>query len=37
VTGDLLLLLWLILVLAGIGAMQWGASRASAALDAYRA
>jgi cation:H+ antiporter len=37
VTGNLPLLLWLVLVLAGIGAMQWGASRASAALDAYRA
>lgn len=36
-TGNLLLLVWLLLVLAGIGAMQWGASRTSAALDAYRA
>jgi len=26
----------MVLVLAGIGAMQWGASRASSALDAYR-
>jgi cation:H+ antiporter len=35
-TGDLRLLLWVVLVVAGIGAMQWGASRASGALDAYR-
>ncbi len=35
-TGNLMLLLWLVLVVAGIGGMQWGASRASAALDAYR-
>jgi cation:H+ antiporter len=34
-TGNLLLLLWLALVIVGIGAMQWGASRASDALDAY--
>ncbi len=35
-TGNLLLALWVVLVVAGIGAMQWGASRAAAALDAYR-
>jgi cation:H+ antiporter len=31
-----MLLLWVVLVIAGIGTMQWGASRASSALDAYR-
>ena len=36
-TGNLLLLLWVILVITGIGAMQWGASRTATALDAYRA
>ena len=35
--GNLLLLMWVILLAAGIGAMQWGTSRASTALDAYRA
>jgi cation:H+ antiporter len=35
-TGNLALLLWLILVLVGIGAMQWGASKASAALNTLR-
>jgi cation:H+ antiporter len=35
-TGNLLLLLWVVLVITGTGTMQWGASRASAALDAYR-
>ncbi|GJE15103.1 sodium:calcium antiporter [Methylobacterium longum] len=34
-SGNLLLVLWLSLVIVGIGAMQWGASRASEALDAY--
>jgi uncharacterized membrane protein AbrB (regulator of aidB expression) len=33
--GNLLLLLWLALVIVGIGAMQWGASRVSDPLDAY--
>lgn len=33
--GNLLLLLWLALAIVGIGAMQWGASRASDTLDAY--
>jgi hypothetical protein len=28
-----MLLLWVVLAVAGIGGMQWGASRASAALD----
>lgn len=35
-TGNLLLLLWVVLVVAGIGGMQWGASRATTVLDAYR-
>jgi cation:H+ antiporter len=34
-SGNLLLVLWLALVIVGIGAMQWGASCASEALDAY--
>jgi cation:H+ antiporter len=36
VTANLLLLLWVALVAGGIGAMQWGAARASAALEAWR-
>ncbi len=35
-SGNLQLLLWAVLVVAGIGAMQWGASRAAAALDVVR-
>ena len=35
-TGNLRLLLWVVLVVAGIGAMQWGASRAAGALERYR-
>lgn len=35
-SANLLLLVWAILVVVGIGAMQWGAAQASAALDAYR-
>jgi cation:H+ antiporter len=35
-SGDLSLLLWVGLVVAGIAAMQWGAARAAAALDLYR-
>jgi cation:H+ antiporter len=34
--GDLKLLLWVVMVVAGIAAMQWGASRAAAALDLLR-
>src|ERR1700710_425919 len=34
--GNLPLLLWVGLVIVGIGAMQWGASCASDALDVYR-
>lgn len=35
-SGNLGLLLWLVLVVGGVGAMQWGAARVSSALDAYR-
>lgn len=35
-SGDLSLLLWLGLVIAGIGAMQWGAARVAATLGGYR-
>jgi cation:H+ antiporter len=34
--GNLQLLLWAALVIVGIGAMQWGSSCASEALDVYR-
>lgn len=34
-TGNLALLVWSVTVVAGIAAMQWGASRASAGLSAY--
>lgn len=35
-TGDLGLLLWVFLVIAGIASMQWGSAHASQALDDHR-